>query len=243
VFFAAPWPLAHKLHVALHGLCAQQPSHSYRLGGEFLPFDSRMTGIYCGFLASFAYLALRGRCRSARFPSYPLAGLLALFVVALAIDGTNSFLRDMGMWHPYLPHNAFRLTTGIATGVTLAVVMCYLLAISIWREPRVGERPIEWSDLGWLLILNVPLALLAVSGLGVFYPIMGTLLLVSATAVVSILALVSLVILRRVDYSFDSVIDLQGYAATALLLGIGGMAALSAGRFLLEWWLKIPSPV
>src|SRR5436305_8156522 len=54
LFFAAPWGVEHKAHALMHGLCAQTPSHTLRFGTHGLPFDSRMTGIYGGFIGSFA---------------------------------------------------------------------------------------------------------------------------------------------------------------------------------------------
>ena len=41
-FLAAPWSLEHKAHAALHGLCAQTPSHTFLMGGRPLPFDARL---------------------------------------------------------------------------------------------------------------------------------------------------------------------------------------------------------
>ena len=38
--------------MALHGLCAQRPSHSLQIGGTTLPMDARMTGIYLGAAAT-----------------------------------------------------------------------------------------------------------------------------------------------------------------------------------------------
>ena len=47
-FIALPGAVDEKTQQALHGLCAQRPSHSYWLGDARLPFDARMTGIYGG---------------------------------------------------------------------------------------------------------------------------------------------------------------------------------------------------
>ena len=56
VFLALPWSIEHKAHLALHGLCAQRPSHTYTFNGRLLPFDARMTGIYSGFLVTTSVL-------------------------------------------------------------------------------------------------------------------------------------------------------------------------------------------
>ncbi|MGI8476626.1 MAG: hypothetical protein ACR2OO_09685, partial [Thermomicrobiales bacterium] len=58
----------------------------------------------------------------------------------------------------------------------------------------------------------------------------------------SILALVVVVLWRRAESTFNSVGDVQGHAAAALLAGIVAMAGLAAARFLLERWMG-PSPL
>ena len=63
-FLLAPWSIEVKSIAILHGLCAQRPSHSFWFGSDRLPFDSRMTGIYGGFLVTQLYLLARGRFRA-----------------------------------------------------------------------------------------------------------------------------------------------------------------------------------
>jgi len=45
-FVLLPWPVEAKGVAVLHGLCAQQPTHTIYFGEQRLPFDARMTGIY-----------------------------------------------------------------------------------------------------------------------------------------------------------------------------------------------------
>src|SRR3954451_19132785 len=78
LFLAAPWSLDHKAHLALHGLCAQTPSHTLRFDGRKLPFDSRMTGIYGGFISSAALLVRRRAYRAACLPDWRVLSVLAL---------------------------------------------------------------------------------------------------------------------------------------------------------------------
>jgi hypothetical protein len=66
------------------------------------------------------------------------------------------------------------------------------------------------------------------------YDPVAMLLVLSATAVVSSLVLVAVVLFRQGDNGFTTVRQLQGSATMALLLGIGVMAAFAGGRFLLE---------
>ena len=166
LFLAAPWPLEHKAHAALHGLCAQRPSHSLSFDGRTLPFDARMTGIYGGFLTAAIYLTARRRYLAARLPTWPVMATLALFVAVLAVDGFNSLLLDLGHWHPYGPDNRLRLFTGLTTGTTLAVVMAYVAAISLWRRPRLDQRVVQARDLASIAVCMAPVAALALSGAG-----------------------------------------------------------------------------
>jgi uncharacterized membrane protein len=240
VFFAAPWPLQHKAHAALHGLCAQTPSHTFHLGDRPLPFDARMTGIYGGFFASFLYLVARRRHRAAKLPGWIAMGVLAAFVGVMAIDGFNSLLLDLGRPHPYQPDNRLRLLTGMGTGIALAVILCYLCAATLWRKPRTKQRVVELRELVVVVALQMPFGLAVLSGWGIFSIIVTMLLIVSAVTVVSTLALVAIVLLRRIDFTFDGFSDIQTVASMAVVSGIAVMALLSGGRFLLEHLLGLP---
>jgi uncharacterized membrane protein len=235
LFFAAPWSLEHKAHVALHGLCAQRPSHSFVFGDRRLPFDARMTGIYGGFLGATIYLVARGRHRAAGMPPSTSLGLLVLFVGAMAADGFNSLLLDMGWWHPYRPDNRLRLVTGLMTGVALAVAICFLLAMVLWRQPQLERRVVAgaWEPL-LLLALQAPFALLVVAQLPWLFAPVTVALLLSATEVVSAMMTVVAVMAKTADNTFERLAQIQGYAVVGFLLGLAMMAGLGGGRFLLE---------
>ncbi|MCC6791704.1 MAG: DUF2085 domain-containing protein [Thermomicrobiales bacterium] len=240
LFFAAPWSIEHKAHAALHGLCAQTPSHTFLLGDRRLPFDARMTGIYGGFITTAIYLLATGRHRAAALPSWGVLSLLAMLVGLMAVDGFNSLFLDLGRPHPYQPDNHLRLATGMGAGLSLAIIICYLFAVTLWRLPRASERVARGRDLALLLPLQVPFALLVLSGSAwLWLPIAG-ILICSAVAVVSSLALVSIVLFRRLDYSFDRLADVHRVATHAVLAGITIMALLSGGRFALERLLGLP---
>lgn len=234
LFFAAPWSWEHKAHAALHGLCAQTPSHTLYLGGRPLPFDSRMTGIYGGFVVAFGYLIANGRHRAARLPSIPVIAVLAALVGALAVDGFNSFLRDIRQPYLYEPDNRLRLVTGLGTGIALATIICFLFATTLWSHPNLSKRVLEWRDLPIAVAAQVPYALLALSGWGSLAFPLTMLLVIAAVTVVASLALVAIVLLRRLDYSFATVTDLHQVASLAVVAAVIVMAGLSGGRFLLE---------
>lgn len=240
-FFAAPWPIAIKAHAFLHGLCAQRPSHTFRFGGEPLPFDARMTGIYAGFFSSSIVLVARGAHRRARLPRlWVIAAGLGL-VAAMGIDGFNSLFIDIRARHFYAPSNALRLATGAGVGIVLAVAISYLVAISLWRRPDVNHRGVDGRTLLMLIAAQTPAAIVFTGWPALWLPLT-LLLLISATTVMTLLALVTLVMLFRADNSFDRPADLNEHAALALLLGVVAIALLAAGRFLFERHFG-PSPL
>jgi uncharacterized membrane protein len=241
LFLAAPWSLEHKAHAALHGLCAQRPSHSFWLGDHRLPFDARMTGIYSGFLVSAVYLGWHGRFRAAALPSFTSLAVLIGFVGIMGIDGFNSLFLDMGWRYGYEPDNRLRLVTGLMTGVGLAAAIFILFGMALWRRPRLDQKVITspWEPF-LLLALQLPLVLVILSGEGWLYGPVALLLVGTATAVVSSLALVVIVMLRYADNSFERVEQLQGYAVVALLVGIAVMAAIGGGRYALEALTNAP---
>jgi uncharacterized membrane protein len=241
LFLAAPWSLEHKTHAALHGLCAQQPSHSFYFGARRLPFDARMTGIYGGFLGAAVYLFARGSHRAAGLPRWPAAGVLALFVGIMAVDGFNSLLLDMGRTNLYQPDNRLRLVTGLMTGVALAAAIFLLLGMVLWKRPRLDRRVITgpWEPF-LILALQAPLALAVLSGASWLYAPIAMALLLTATAVVSAMGLVVAVMVRTADNSFERAGELQGFAVVGLLVGLAAMATLGGGRFLLEALTNAP---
>ncbi|HEY7031597.1 MAG TPA: DUF2085 domain-containing protein [Thermomicrobiales bacterium] len=241
LFLAAPWSLEHKAHVALHGLCAQRPSHSFVLGANRLPFDARMTGIYGGFLGASIYLGLRRRYRAAGLPSWPTIGILVLFVGLMGIDGFNSLFLDMGWRYFYEPDNRLRLLTGSMTGVALAAAIFMLIGMALWTRPRLDQRVVlgVWEAV-LLLALQVPFGLAVLSGWSWLFVPITLALLVTATAVVSAMMLVVLVMAKTADNSFETVKQVEGYAVVALLAGVAVMAAFGGGRFLLESLTRAP---
>src|SRR5829696_6694922 len=147
IFVIAPGDIAWKTHIALHGLCAQRPSHSLQIGGATLPMDARMTGIYLAAAVTIIWLVAARRLQATRVPSLAVLALLVSFVVALAVDGFNALLVDLRFPTPYEPSNIIRLATGVLAGTALGVALGHLFASSIWalcdRERAVVMKPIE----------------------------------------------------------------------------------------------------
>ncbi|HEU0164091.1 MAG TPA: DUF2085 domain-containing protein [Thermomicrobiales bacterium] len=234
VFLASPGATGNKAHSVLHGLCAQTPSHTFTFGGQPLPFDGRMTGIYGGSILTFAWLWIRGRVLFYGNPPKRVIAVLTLFVIALAVDGFNSLFHDLGIWYPYEPQNIYRLITGFGTGMSLSIILSWLLASSMWNlsRPTTGIRSLR--DVGAIALLAIPYGAAVLSGWSWLYLPLTALLLGSAWLTLSILMLVVVLLLFRIDEKVRAVPQLHLPGAAASILGLVIMLTLAGGRFWLE---------
>ena len=243
-FLLLPWSIEGKALAALHGLCAQQPGHSFYFGEQRLPFDARMTGIYGGFAVAVGYLLARGRWRFAGLPSIPILVLLALFVAVLGLDGLNSTLKDLGQPYAYEPHNELRLATGLLTGSSLALFIWLLVAqVGFARSARVARPAVTGTrDLGLLLGAQALFAVVVLGGWSPTRVPLTFLLLLAAVLAVSGLSLAFVLLLGRRECRSRQTLDLAEPATVALLVAFLLIGSLSGGRFLLEAWLDIAPP-
>lgn len=240
-FLAAPWPLSEKAHAVLHGLCAQTPSHTILLGGQPLPFDARMTGIYSGLAVIMAIVGARTRFRAAGIPAWPLLGALAALVAIMAVDGFNSLFLDIGMWHLYEPQNWLRLVTGAGAGVALGATLLYLLGATVWERPETATV-VSWRDLGMTTLVWALVAGLFLSGWGVLHSVMSIGLVIAAVATICTIAYLMLTLTRMTNNRHRSFADLGAEGAAGIMLGLIAVGLLAGGRFALEFWLGIPAP-
>jgi uncharacterized membrane protein len=240
-FVLAPGDLASKTHMALHGLCAQRPSHSLQIGGSTLPMDSRMTGIYIGAATTVIWLFAAGRLRSTRVPSLPVVSVLVLFVLAMAVDGLNSLLIDLRLPILYEPSNILRIATGLLAGVALGVTLAHLFANSIWARGDGGlavvTRPVELlAPIG----VSAAIAALAFVDFPLLYAPFAFGLLVAAVGVFWLLAIIVLALLSDRGWSCRTWGDLAPVALTAFVAAIVTVGALAVMRLAAEQLLGLP---
>jgi uncharacterized membrane protein len=235
IFLALPWSVEHKAHLALHGLCAQRPSHTYTFDGRLLPFDARMEGIYSGFLVTTVVLFLSGAHRWCRPPSLSRLAVIAILGGVMAVDGFNSFLKDLALPYPYEPKNWLRLITGMTAGIVLGFALCFLVASSVWTVVDTRRQTLERLRLVPLIsLLWTPVGLAIISGWSPLYAPLTLMFVFAAALALTMLSLVVLVILRRRDFTFANVGNLGGYGLAAIALAVVLMGLLAAGRTVLE---------
>lgn len=240
-FLMAPGGFAEKARLVLHGLCAQTPSHSFTFGGLLLPFDARMTGIYAGSICAFVVLGMRRRLLFGGLPKRSTTIVLALPVLALAADGSNSLFNDLGLWHPWEPRNLWRVITGWGTGVTLAVVLAWLLASSAWKIAR-PEPAIRFPRELITIYSALPVYLvLLYSGWTWLYVPLSLVLMLSAWLVLSSLTLSMILLAFRWDDLITRAERLHRPGAMAAVAGLAAMLVLAFGRRWLEHVTGVPS--
>ncbi|WP_162004868.1 DUF2085 domain-containing protein [Dictyobacter vulcani] len=221
------------------GICAQLPTHSLYPGGERLPLCSRNTGIYLGFIVTLIIIYARGRGKARALPAKALMLTLAGGIILLAIDGSNSFLVDLGLPHLYQPHNLLRLATGLLTGFAMGVFVLPVINEMLWQHSNEQRSLPSWKALIWFLpaLLLCFMAAASQNQL-VLYPlaILSSLGLLSAVGSVN---LIFMVLLRHRDQSFTRYVELLPLCGFALLAASGELLVLAQFKVLLFQTLSI----
>ena len=159
-----------------------------------------MLGMFVGFAAGVAELAIVGRQRSRQWPRRSVAIGLIIGFCAMAFDGTNAFLFDLrmlGLPHLYTPDLRLRLATGSLAGVAMAFALVPALAQATEVSDHAEEEGHSgWRDLALALGATAGLALLVASGWALLpYP----LALLGAAGVLLGLALINRTILAALQ--------------------------------------------
>ena len=148
-----PWNVLVKTRLIGYAVCHQLPARSFHIDGEQLPLCARCSGTFVGALLGFGILALRRRWRAAALPPTPVLVVLLLFVMAVAVDGLNSYLTFFpGLPHLYEPRNWLRLTTGALNGIALSAIVFPVLNYSLWRDAVSTPSVRDFRELGAMIV-------------------------------------------------------------------------------------------
>jgi uncharacterized membrane protein len=157
-----PWTVLGKTRLVGYAICHQIPGRSFHIDGHQLPLCARCTGIYLGALIGFTWMIAWGRRRAVGMPPVPITIVFVGFIVALGIDGINSYLTFFpGMPHLYEPQNWLRLTTGTLEGLALSAFIFPVLNYSLWRDRIEVPSVRNFRELG-LLVATAALVIVLV---------------------------------------------------------------------------------
>ena len=205
VFFAflmyAPEGVLGKADAIGYAVCHRIDVRSFHIGTTALPLCARCTGMYLGALLGLVFLGVTGGRRTG-LPDKWMMVLLGAFVLAFAVDGSNSYLyliKQMGngpfsqIPNLYIPNNTLRLFTGTGMGLVIAAILLPAFNQSFWTDWKPGNIFKGWKHLLALVGLAVVLDLIVLADVPA---VLLVLALLSAATVVLLLTLVySLVIL------------------------------------------------
>lgn len=213
----------------LNGVSAQRPSHSVFIGGEQLPLEARMGGIFLGFLCAVALVVIFGRLRASQ-PPHGALGLACWALVALTgIDGLNAFLFDGNLPHLYTPSTVVRLLTGLGAGLGVGLMAVPVLASVVWARPSDEasvEDPLEL--LGGLALVGLVGALVLV-GVGVLLWPVAVAMLAGVFVAFGVANLYIIVLATGRTHRALSLADARGGLISSFgltLLELGALAAL-----------------
>jgi len=227
-----PPGLLGKADAIAYAVCHRIESHSFHLGSRQLPLCARCTGTFLGAILGVAAMFARRRSRAGRLPPVPVLVALGLFVVAMGIDGVNSYLTLLpGLPHLYEPQNWLRLVTGMFEGVALGLLVWPIFNQTMWRafDDRPGVANLR--ELGFIAVAAVVLiGLVLTDNAWVLYP----LALLSAGGVLMMLTLLDTIILLIITRHENRAASWKA-AALPLLAGatlaLAQVAVIDAGRF------------
>jgi uncharacterized membrane protein len=234
VFVVAPAPLPAKLLLAMGGVCALRPDHSYFTGGIQLPLEARMTGIYGGFLLTLVILFLMRRVGNRRLGSWPVIPVLVLFFASMVGDGINSTLAELRLPHLYTPTNLLRLITGLLSGIAITPFLVWLVG-TLAVPPAGHAQAVVHSpwDLAAPLVVNAGYAALVLDGRAAFYYPIALVSVIGIVLVMAIGVLLVVLAISGLEGRVSRLHHLVAPAALSLLLA----CAILAGTAAIRWTL------
>jgi uncharacterized membrane protein len=228
--YIAPPGILGKADAVGYAVCHRISARSFHIGERQLPLCARCSGTFTAAAVGLAYLSSTARKRSG-MPDKKFYFLFALFFLAFAVDGSNSYLylikQTTGALpqipNLYVPNNTLRLFTGTGMGLTMAAFLFPAFNQTIWRDPDPAPVIGTWKHFLVLIgfMLTIDLLILTESPL-VLYPIA----FISPLGVLSLLTIIFgmvWVMVMRQDNTFTHIKELwlpllAGFTLTLLMI-------------------------
>jgi uncharacterized membrane protein len=210
-----------------YGICPQRTSHSLFLGGQQMPIEARMAGIFGGYVIGVAYFWALGRGRAMRLPGRAMTITLIGFIALMGMDGINALLSDLRLPHLYTPNLLLRLGTGLLAGLAFAGFVVPAFNSTLWASgPDISPLSHVRHLFGGLL-LEALYFIVAISGAGIFlYPVS----LIAVLGVPFVLGMIGSIVIatlrvsrqeKRATRAADLIpLMLGGLMVAAIMLGI-----------------------
>jgi uncharacterized membrane protein len=177
--YIAPPGILGKADAVGYAVCHRISERSFHIGDRQLPLCARCSGTFTAAAVGLTFLAVTARKRSG-MPDKKFYIPFALFFLAFAVDGSNSYLYLLkqvtgGLTqipNLYIPNNTLRLFTGTGMGLTMAAFLFPAFNQSVWRNLDPAPVIRTWKHFLTLvgILLVIDLLILTDSPL-VLYPI------------------------------------------------------------------------
>lgn len=203
--FITPPGLLGKADGIGYAVCHRISERSFQIFGRQLPLCARCTGEFNAAAMTFLFLGFVSRKRSG-MPPKGILGVLALFFLAFAIDGSNSYLYLLKQTYEgflpqvpniYIPNNTLRLLTGSGMGIAIASVLYPVVNQTLWQDDD-DRRVLNWKEFAGLLgvIFLVDLGILSEQPV-VLYPIAFLSVLGVLALLTTVFTMVWVIIMRQ----------------------------------------------
>ncbi len=247
-FYIAPPGLLGKLDAVGYAVCHRLDSHSLHVAGQQMPLCARCTGEFNAAFVALVFQGFLSRKRS-QLPNRGILAVLALFFLAFAIDGSNSYLALLKQSYAgaftnipnlYVTDNTMRVLTGSGMGIAMATVLYPMYNQSIWHQLD-ERRSLSWPQFGILvaIVLLFDLGMLSGSPL-ILYPVA----FISTAGVLALLTMVFSIVwvmTMRQDNTFRLVRQLWLPALAGLTLAFILILGIDLFRFnLTHTWNGFP---
>ena len=136
-----------------YAFCHRIDERSFHVGENQFPMCARDTGMFLGTILALIYQIIIGK-KNGKFPPKGIIVVLLIFLLAFAIDGSNSLLQlFLGAGPLYQTTNLTRLITGTGVGLGVGMVLYPLFNQTVWMH--YDEKPVidSWKKFGTLLFM------------------------------------------------------------------------------------------
>ncbi len=215
------------------GICPQRPSHSLFLGGQQMPIEARMAGMFGGFVIGLAYFAAMRRGRAWRMPGNAMSVILISFVVLLGVDGVNAFFFDLRLPHLYTPNLPLRLGTGLITGLTFAGFMLPVFNSTVWQAGLDVSPLTNARELLIGLLLETAYFVATFSGANILLYLLSLIAVGGVPILLGMTGSIAIAILSGRTNRAKHLRHLIPLALGGLLLSALMLGVMSSGRYIL----------
>jgi len=151
--YIAPPGLLGKADAIGYAVCHRIDERSFHIGSRQLPLCARCSGTFSAAALGLLFYSVTARQKSG-MPDKKFYLPFAVFFLAFAIDGSNSYLYLIKQTtgglaqipNLYIPNNTLRLLTGSGMGLTMATFLFPAFSQTVWRNPDPAPTLSTWRQ-------------------------------------------------------------------------------------------------